>query len=103
MVQDKNYKSMMLAREDGTENIATFAVLSGERSKPTVTEKGSCTHHGKYDHEESNCYELIGYPPDWGAQGSRSRGRGRGASRGHSGRGRGVGRESAHAATVIDS
>ena len=63
VVQEENHKSLMLRREDRSESAAAFAVRSEDRVQPTVTEKCSCRHCGRYGHEESTCYELIGYPP----------------------------------------
>jgi len=62
-----------------------------------MVEKPGCKICGRYGHEESVCYEVIGYPPGWGTRG---RGRGsRGARNNQGGRGAGrnrsYGRESA--------
>jgi len=62
VVQEGNHKSMMLGREDKVEPAAAFAVISGDLAQLTVIEKGNCKHCGRYGHEESACYELIGYP-----------------------------------------
>ncbi|KAJ8422737.1 hypothetical protein Cgig2_015545 [Carnegiea gigantea] len=67
-----------------------------------MVKKGACKICGRYGHEDSICYEVIGYPPGWG-----SRGRGRGSRGGPNmggggrlnGKGRaGLGRETAAAA-----
>ena len=69
----------------------------------------SCKHCGKLGHKETNYFELVGYPANWGTRGGRSgRGRGRGGRGGgrkNSGRGRGVfqPRELAHATQAPDS
>jgi len=52
-----------------------------------MTEKGTCKHCGKYGHDDSNYYELIGYPTNWDSHG---RGRNRGGRRGYGGRATGV-------------
>ena len=49
-----------------------------------MTERSSCNHYRKYGHEESNCYELVGYPTNWGTRG-RGRGQGRGLRGGKTG------------------
>ena len=61
-----------------------------------MNERPTCRHCGQYGHDEVNCYEIIGYPSNWG---SRGRGRGsRGSGRANRGRndGRGRGHEAAH-------
>ena len=97
--QEKNHKHFMMDRDDKSESAVAFAV-SGRN---TVTARGriTCKHCDKFGHEESGCFEIIGYPPGWGSQG-RSRG-GQGNRGGRGGRvgnsqERGGGREAANAA-----
>ena len=73
IVQEENHISMMFGLEDRNENAVAFAMMHGERAKGTVIEKGNCTHCGRYGHEGSAYYEIIGYPLRWG---NRNRGRG---------------------------
>ena len=57
--QEESHKLLVRGREDETDAVA-FAV----GSKPTGrgVERVSCNHCGKLGHEESQCFELIGYP-----------------------------------------
>ena len=63
-----------------------------------------CKHCGRFGHDKSNCFEIIGYPSGWG-----SRGKGSGRVRGSRGsqttgnRGRGGGREAACSADALGS
>jgi len=63
--QEEHHKSLMLRRDNRTETAMAFAT----REKSNVAEKGSCRHCGRYGHDESNCYKIIGYPLDWGSHG----------------------------------
>jgi len=63
VVQEGNHKSLMLGQEDRNESAAVFPVTTGEHTYDTVTKKAGCKHCGKFGHDESSCYELIGYPP----------------------------------------
>ncbi|KAJ8423633.1 hypothetical protein Cgig2_028492 [Carnegiea gigantea] len=95
----------MRERDQRTEAATAFAVTQVDRRIDRI----SCKHYGKLGHEETNCFELVGYPANWGTRGGRSgRGRGRGGRGGgrqNSGRGRGVfqPRELAHATQAPDS
>jgi len=91
--QEEAHKNVMVGRDVRNETAASFAVKHMTKA-PAVGEKISCKHCGRVGHEESKCFEIIRYPPRWGA-----RGRGRGRSRGRGGRfsyGEGRG-ETAHA------
>lgn len=82
--QEENHKYFMMNRDDKSENAVAFAV-SG-RNVVTTREKTTCKHCGKFVHEETGCFELIGYPH------SRvSRGRGKGGRRNRGGCGGRVG------------
>ena len=65
----------MMDRDDQVEGAAAFAISR----KITNSDKPTCKHCGKFDHNEANCFEVIGYPPGWS---SRGRGRGGRATRG---------------------
>ena len=54
--QEENYKRMMLRRDNRTETTMAFAL----RDRPSVVEKGSCKHCGRYGHDEMTCFEIIG-------------------------------------------
>jgi len=62
--------------------------------------KPGCKICGRHGHENSVCYEVIGYPPGWGTRGRGRERRGARNNRGGrgAGRNRSYGRESAAAA-----
>jgi len=96
MIQpEENHKLVIRERDQRNEAAAAFAVTQVDRR----TDRISCKHCGKLGHEETNCFELVGYPANWGTQGGCSHKGGRGGGRQNSGRGRGVfqTRELAHA------
>ena len=72
---------MMTSRDERTETATAFAANHKAKAQPSV-EKGGCKHCGRFGHEESSCYEIIGYSPGWGTRG-KSRSRGRGICGGH--------------------
>ena len=59
-------------------------------------------HWGRFEHDESSRFEIIGYPSSWGSRG-KGRGQGRVSRGGQTGgsRGRGGGREAAYSAGSI--
>jgi len=94
--QEENHHRVMLERDHRTDRAIAFAV----KEKNPVGERPTCTHCGKYGHDEAGCYELIGYPQNWSTRGRGrgSRGRSNRSGRGGQSRGRGPGRETANAA-----
>ena len=90
--QEENHRRVMIGRDNKQDSMAVFAV-SHQAKTQSSHERPTCTHCGKYGHEERNCYELVGYPAGWSSRGGRGgRGRargGRGTSHGGAGRGRG--------------
>ena len=90
----------MMERDHRTENVVAFAV----REQSNNQERPTCKHCGKYGHDETMSYELVGYPSNWSSQRGRGRGgRGGRASRGGrtpaaTGCGHGYGRKVAHVA-----
>lgn len=92
--QEENHRHLMRGRDDRDGTMAAFAV----KVHRDPVEKSTCKHCGRYGHDESNCFEVIGYPPGWGSRG-RGRGRGRGGHGGRvsTGRGRGAGFETVNA------
>jgi len=91
VTQEENHRRFMMGRDNRSENMVVFAAREHSNERPT------CRHYGRYGHDETNCYEIIGYPPNWGScgRGRGSRGGGR-ANRGGRNGGRGRGREIAH-------
>ena len=80
--QEEHHKQVMKERDQRTDAVAAFAVTHADRRPDRVT----CKHCGKLGHEATTCFDLVGYPANWGTRGGRSgRGRGRG--------GRGGGRQ----------
>ena len=57
--QGENHKRLMLGRDNRAETAVAFAA----REKSNAAERGPCKHCGCYGHEESGCFEIIGYPP----------------------------------------
>jgi len=91
----------MIARDSQNESGMAF----GMREQNHVHEKGVCKIYGRYGHDESVYYEVIGYLLGWGTCG-RGRGNKGGrdskSGRGGSKAGRGVSRESALAAVHVE-
>mgnify|MGYP003793009743 CR=1 FL=1 len=81
MTQEEQHRKLMGGREDKSDSTIAFAVNHGMKVQ-TTSERVTCKHCGKYGHEDTNCYEIIGYPQGWG-----SRGRGRGGRAARGGRG----------------
>ena len=101
--QEESHKKIMVARDNRGETRMAFAV----KEQTNMVEKGACKICGQHGHEEERCYEVIGYPLNWG---SRSRGRGAwgGRNLGRGGRSDGIGRsgpsrETVTAAVQLDS
>ena len=67
--QEENHKRLMLGRDNRNEAAMAFVM----REKASTMDKGSCRHYGRYGHEESRCYEIIGYLPSWGTRGKGKR------------------------------
>ena len=74
--QEENHKCIMMDMDQQAKNTVAFVA----REPSTMVERPTCKHCGKYSHDETNCYEIIGYPPGW-----ESHGRGKA---GHGGRSR---------------
>jgi len=64
--QEEHYKRVIVDRDIKTENIGAFAVSHVARPSLMQGVRTSCRHCGKVGHEESNCFELIGYPAGLG-------------------------------------
>ena len=98
VTQEEQHKHVMTSRDERTETIVAFTISHRDKTQP-LTEKEGCKNSGKFGHKESNCYEVIRYPPSWGSRG-KNRGYGRGVHRGQASgsRGRGPGLETAYSA-----
>lgn len=91
----------MKGREDRTRSAAAFTITHGEKAQP-LTERGPCKHCGRFRHDESSCFEIIGYPSGWGSYGKgRGRERGLRGGRARGSLGRGGGREAAYSASPV--
>jgi len=58
ITQEENHNNLMLARDRRSDHVVAFTV----RDQPN--ERPSCKHCGHRGHEEANCYEIVGYPPN---------------------------------------
>jgi len=99
--QEETHKHSMMDRDDKSEKATAFDA-SGKnvviaRDIPTFS------HFGKFDHNDTGCFEIVGYPVGWSSRG-RSRGgcssRGGRGGRAGSSQGRGCGRETTLAAVT---
>lgn len=63
VMQEKNHRRVMIGRDNRSENRVAFVAREHTNERP------SCRHCGRYGNDESNCYETIGYPPNWGNRG----------------------------------
>jgi len=61
--QEEHDKQIIFGRDHHVEQVRAFAV----RERFGTAEKPMCRHCGKYGHDESECYEIIGYPASWGS------------------------------------
>jgi len=89
----------MVQRDSKVETQAAFAVNLSRTGY--ASERPTSKHCVKTGHEQSNCFELIGYPAGWAARGGgyeRGRGRSRGGRGGRGPAGRGRGSNTAYAA-----
>ena len=57
--QEENHKRIMMERDHRAENTVAFAA----KEQSTMVERPTCKQCGKYGHDETKCYETIGYPP----------------------------------------
>ncbi|KAJ1695814.1 hypothetical protein LUZ63_012512 [Rhynchospora breviuscula] len=93
IVQEERHRSVVRGRDERNEAVGFAMRLNKQeinQQKERSGEKSMCTHCGKLGHEVSRCFEIIGYPENWGRGGRGVRGRG-------GGRGKGRGRVFAHA------
>jgi len=68
LTQEEQHKKLTIGRDDQMEAAIAYTVSHSSKLR-VLTEKCACKHCGCYGHEGSNCYEIIGYPPDWGTHG----------------------------------
>ncbi|VFQ88276.1 unnamed protein product [Cuscuta campestris] len=83
--QEERHQHIVRARDDRTDSVA-FAAKSDRR--PYSSGKLLCSHCGRTNHNVETCFELIGFPSQYG-RGGGTRG---GATRGGRGAGPPVGR-----------
>ncbi|KAL2939841.1 Retrovirus-related Pol polyprotein from transposon RE1 [Bienertia sinuspersici] len=70
-------------------NVAAFKVDSRPKQNYEDNSDKFCNHCNQVGHEESGCFQIIGYPEWWGDRGRGGRGRGRGSGGAARGGGRG--------------
>ena len=73
VTQEEQHKKLMVMCDDRTESIAAFTVNHSSITH-AIGGKVMCRHCGRLGHEESVCYQIIGYPSSWVSRG-RARGR----------------------------
>ncbi|KAA8545399.1 hypothetical protein F0562_020183 [Nyssa sinensis] len=93
VIQEEKHKSVTRGREDKSDT-AAFAVYARGRDRnqqQREENKSNCMHCGKYGHDVSDCFQINGYPPNWGSRGTgQGKGKGRGSGRGNGRGGTGV-------------
>jgi len=64
VLQEERQQTMAKGMENQTTvEASAFKVVSMNQAK--LPNRPRCTHCQKLGHERSQCYELIGYPPNW--------------------------------------
>ncbi|XP_021769501.1 uncharacterized protein LOC110733723 [Chenopodium quinoa] len=99
---DKAYQQVIQAERlrggEVRESLVAFKLQHDTTAKPQRSTSGSdklCNHCNRARHDETDCYQLNGYPPWWGDRPLGGRGRGRGDSASGRGGGRAGGRGAA--------
>ena len=91
VMQEENHKKVMIQPHSKSDAMVAFAT---NMSKTALNfERPRCKHCGKFGHDETNYFELIGYLPRWTTHGGGcgcARGQGGYTSYGLAGRGRGT-------------
>ena len=97
--QEENHKKVKIGRDHKHDQVMAFAV--NVKGETYGGDKVSCTYYEKIGHEESSCFELIGYPSGWNSRGERNGcGRGRNSQGGRSAGSRGRGTYAASKCTT---
>jgi len=56
--QEEHHKRVMLGRDQRGDSVIAFTA----RESLGIGVKPTCQHCGKYRHDETGCFEIIGYP-----------------------------------------
>lgn len=93
IIQEEGHRSIARDKDEREDAIGfSTQVVPKAAAVRTKERVGTCKHCGKTGHEETECFQVIGYPDWWG---DRPKGNNRGQSKERSGgiygRGRGAG------------
>ncbi|KNA05415.1 hypothetical protein SOVF_190600, partial [Spinacia oleracea] len=93
---EKRNEAIGFATPGTSRNRGAMAGRGTDRPRSNST----CSHCGKFGHDQENCFELLGYPDWWYSENrAAARGKGRGSRGGRTGSSRGRGSNVANAAT----
>ena len=69
--QEESHRNIMIGRYDRNGTNVAFAIKHLNKGQAVIEKVGHkhCDHLG---HDESKCFKIIGYPPDWGTRGKGS-------------------------------
>lgn len=100
-----NTKSLRIKNSDAREGVMEFKVEAKDKQKYTDNRDMFCTHCNREGHDNSSCYQLVGFPEWWDDRRKGRRGSGRGGRTSSSSRGGRGGRNNStfakeYAATV---
>lgn len=62
ITQEEQHKKLMVGRDDRSESATAYVVSHGVKTQGS-SDRSTCRHCGRSGHDESVCYEIIGYPP----------------------------------------
>ncbi|VFQ83399.1 unnamed protein product [Cuscuta campestris] len=91
VTQEERHRHIVRAHDDRTDSVAFVAKTD---RRPSPSGKPLCSHCGRTNHSVETCFEIIGFPPQYGRGGgnrggSTRGGRGAGLPAGRGGRGSG--------------
>jgi hypothetical protein len=79
LVQEERMRSITRGKEERTEVMALAVQASAKMKAQEIKNDSPCTHCNRPGHDESGCFQLIGYPEWWG---ERPRNNGKAGGRG---------------------
>ncbi|XP_021766280.1 uncharacterized protein LOC110730766 [Chenopodium quinoa] len=96
---DVAYQNVAMAERlrDGSMKVENAVAFKVDKAKPKYEDNSDkfCNHCNRIGHDESGCFQIIGYPEWWGDRGRGGRGRGRSGGCGGRGGARNSGSNSA--------